>query len=95
VSRAELPPPNPQAGYQGSCVVCGLGSDVRVAFDGSPEYLVAMLQTLGVPVQESPGIYQLHQRDNGWPGVEVGGLRVCDDCTDRGATNPPFGGPES
>ena len=85
MSRPELPPPVMQGEYLGACVVCRRGKDVRVAFEGHPDFLVATMEALGVSNAESRSRFEQHQRDNGWNGGEVGGLRVCENCTTRAA----------
>ena len=97
---AELPRPNLQGNYRGSCVVCMRGTDTALAFTGPAEWHLAGLVGLGVPEGEAEATYRSGLRDSGWVGADdevpsasfTRGFRVCAECVNNSRANFPAPG---
>ncbi len=93
----ELPPPNLQGDYRGSCVVCLRGTDTALSFTGEAEWLVAGLQGLGIPDDQALVMTEEFFAEKGAdPGMVLDGdhtmpVRVCAECVAE--AKPPFPAP--
>lgn len=102
----ELPPPNLQGNYQGSCVVCLHGTDTALAFVGEAEWLVAGLDVLGIPDDEADiMVAEFFEGKGADPGKVLDGehkmaVQVCAGCVAKAKPNfpapgiPAFGVPD-
>lgn len=97
-SGVDLPPPNLQGNYKGSCLVCLQGTDTGLAFSGHAEWLIAGVEMLGVPKDQSVATVEGFFAEKGaQPGMVLDGeytmfVRVCAACVERAPANFPSPG---
>ena len=95
----DLPPPNLQGDYRGSCAVCLRRTDTALAFTGEAEWLVAGLRVLGVPDDQATRmVLKFFEEEKGAdPGMVLGGehtmaVRVCAECVAKAKQGFPAPG---
>ncbi|WP_331761260.1 hypothetical protein OG225_42945 (plasmid) [Nocardia sp. NBC_01377] len=76
---ASFPPPGLDGTYSATCVRCLRGTDTGVAFEGSAEWAIAGLVSLGLPVEQA--VAALGWTDGSVPSGRITvPVRVCGTC---------------